>query len=518
MSDGQGEVELPKAPRTPEEKAARRADKAKKKIAKKRAKRQTLSAITISVFLCWLGSTVFIASHKAVAAQLGISTLEVTLALASYSVALIMVAIAGGRLCDIIGRKRMFIIAGLVFSVTALCGLLIENFWTLLLVRVLMGLCAGLILTSTGGVLVTTMDGDTRHNGWLLWRGAGMCGMVLGPVFGPVITSDIAWHTPFLANALLMLVAVALGALGMTESRDEDSTFSFGLMAPTVLLGLGLLSPYLVLLVFKEQIGSWPLVSAIVVGGIACFIGYFVLNRKYDHKLFDTNIVTHNRRMWLTDIFGGIHVGALFVVVAAFTVILDADTKFTSTWIGIGMLPLVLPLITLHLLAHRFREKYGLTRQKETIIGCVLLTLSMIWWFAVAVRNPNYWTILPALILVGSGFGLIRLYGHMGVIKVTGQRWSSTLFGTRTFSNHIGAAIGAVVIGYVLVAASIGTETLDPAVAKQAGLIASFSMVVVIASSIVFAGLKAELLGLEDPHWHAPTSAGAGESPEERVL
>ena len=503
MSDSQGEIKIPKTPRTPTEAAAHRAKKRKKK----RAKPQALAAITISVFLCWLGSTVFIASHQVVAAQLGISNLEVTLALASYSVALIMVAIAGGRLCDIIGRKRMFIISGLVFSVTALCGVLIENFWTLLLVRVLMGLCAGLILTSTGGVLVTTMSGNIRHDGWLLWRGAGMSGMVLGPVFGPVITSDFDWHTPFLANALLMLLAVALGALGMKESRDEDSTFSFGL-----------LSPYLVLLLFKEQIESWPLVGAVVVGGIACFIGYFVLNRKYSNKLFDTNIVTHNRRMWLTDIFGGIHVGALFVVVAAFTVILDADTKFTSTWIGIGMLPLVLPLITLHLLAHRFREKYGLTRQKETIIGCVLLTLSMIWWFAVAVRNPNYWTILPALILVGAGFGLIRLYGHMGVIKVTGQRWSSTLFGTRTFSNHIGATIGAVVIGYVLVAASIGTETLDPAAAKQAGLIASFSMLVVIASSIVFAGLKAELLGLEDPHWHAPRSAGTGESSEVRVL
>ncbi|CAB5021083.1 unannotated protein [freshwater metagenome] len=499
MSDGQSDSELPNTPRTPEEKAARRSDKAKKE----RAKRQTLSAITISVFLCWLGSTVFIASHKVMAARLGISTLEVTLALASYSVALIMIAIAGGRLCDIIGRKRMFIIAGLVFSVTSLFGLLIEDFWSLLLVRVVMGLCAGLILTSTGGVLVTTMHGDTRHDGWLLWRGAGMCGMVLGPVFGPVITSDVDWHTPFLANALVMLLAVALGAWGMTESRDEDSLFSFGLLAPTVFLGLGLLSPYLVLLVFKEQIESWPLVAAIVVGGIACLIGYFVLNRRGGHKLFDTNIVTHNRRMWLTDIFGGIHVGALFVVVAAFTVILDADTKLTSTWIGIGMLPLVVPLITLHLLAHRFREKYGLTRQKETIIGCLLLTLSVIWWFGVAARNPSYWTILPDLILVGAGFGLIRLYGHMGVIKVTGQRWSSTLFGTRTFSNHIGAAIGAVVIGYVLVAASIGTETLDPAVAKQAGLVASFSILVVIASSIVFAGLKAELLGLEDPHWHA---------------
>ena len=506
MSDGPPDIELPKTPRTPAEEVAHRAGEAKEK----RAKRQTLSAITISVFLCWLGSTVFIASHKVMAARLGISTLEVTLALASYSVALIMIAIAGGRLCDIIGRKRMFIIAGLVFSVTSLFALLIEDFWSLLLVRVVMGLCAGIILTSTGGVLVTTMHGDTRHDGWLLWRGAGMCGMVLGPVFGPVITSDVEWHVPFLASALLMLVAVVLGALGMKESRDEDSTFSFGLLVPTVLLGLGLLSPYLVLLVFKEQIENWPLVGAIVVGGIACFIGYFVLNRKYDHKLFDTNIVTHNRRLWLTDIFGGIHVGALFVVVAAFTVILDADTNLTSFWIGIGMLPLVLPLITLHLLAHRFREKYGLTRQKETIIGCVLLTLSMIWWFAVAARNPSYWTILPALILVGAGFGLIRLYGHMGVIKVTGQRWSSTLFGTRTFSNHIGAAVGAVVIGYVIVAAAIGTETLDPAVAKQAGLVAGFSILVVIASSIVFAGLKDELLGLEDPHWHAAAGTETG--------
>lgn len=514
MTDGQSEIELPKTPRTPAEDASHRADKAKKK----RVKPLTLSAITLSVFLCWLGSTVFIASHKVMAAQLGISTLEVTLALASYSVTLIMIAIAGGRLCDIIGRKRVFIIAGLVFSVTSACGVLIENFWSLLLVRVLLGLCAGLILTSTGGILVTTMHGNTRHNGWLLWRGAGMCGMVLGPVFGPVITSNVEWQVPFLASALLMLVAVALGAWGMTESRDEDSTFSFGLLAPTVLLGLGLLSPYLVLLVFKEQIENWPLVGAIVVGGITCFIGYFVLNKRYSNKLFDTNIISHNRRLWLTDIFGGIHVGALFVVVAAFTVILDADTNLTSFWIGIGMLPLVLPLITLHLLAHRFREKYGLTRQKETIIGCVLLSLSMIWWFAVSVRNPNYGTILPALILVGAGFGLIRLYGHMGVIKVTGQRWSSTLFGTRTFSNHIGATIGAVIIGYVLVAASIGTETLDPAVAKQAGLIASLSILVVIASSIVFAGLKAELLGLEDPHWHAPTAAGAGESSQERVV
>ena len=98
--------------------------------------------------------------------------------------------------------------------------------------------------------------------------------------------------------------------------------FTFALLLPALLLGLGLLSPYLALLMAKEHLASWPLIAVIVVAGIACLLGFFVLNRRSSHPLFDTNIVLHNRRMWLTDLFGAIHVGALFVVVAAFPVIL----------------------------------------------------------------------------------------------------------------------------------------------------------------------------------------------------
>ena len=114
---------------------------------------------------------------------------------------------------------------------------------------------------------------------------------------------------------------------------------------------------------------SWPLSAAIVVAGIACLSGFFVLNRSSAHQLFDTNIVLHNRRMWITDFFGAIHVGALFIIVAAFPAILEANTDL-ATAIGIGMFALTIPLITLHLLAHCFREQYKLTRPLETLIGC----------------------------------------------------------------------------------------------------------------------------------------------------
>jgi hypothetical protein len=112
--------------------------------------------------------------------------------------------------------------------------------------------------------------------------------------------------------------------------------------------------------------------------------------------------------------------------------------------------------------------------------------------------------ILPSLVLMGSGFGLIRLYGHMGVIKETGQRWASTLFGTRTFSNHSGAAIGAIVIGFVLPATLTDVLSHDPQIAAQAGRVAGVAVAVVVVSSAIFAAFKDAFLGLEDPHWHKP--------------
>ena len=500
-----------KPPRTPEEEAAhllkkaqKKEEKAEKKKAKRKKRRLSLTAITLSVFLSWLGSTVFVMFHSILASDLGATHSRIKVALASYSVALIMIAVAGGRLADILGRKRMFMIGGVAFSIAALLGLTVTNLWSLIAVRAFMGLSAGLVLTATGGVLVSTMHGSTRHDAWLLWRGAGMAGMVLGPVVGPLIVTGSSWRSLFIADAFLMLVAVGIGAYAMKESRDEDSVFTFAHLLPALLLGLGLLSPYLALLLAKEHMASGPFSAAIVVSGIACLIGFVVLNRRSSHPLFDTNIVLHNRRMWITDLFGAIHVGALFVIVAAFPVILEAVTDLSAAEIGIGMLALTIPLITLHLLAHRFREQYKLTRPIETLIGCTLIVLSMVWSFAEASQKPTYIMLFPSLFLMGSGFGMIRLFGHMGVIKQTGKRWASTLFGTRTFSNHVGAAIGAIVIGFVLPAMSRHALSNDPHIAEQAAIVATLAVALVVVSSAIFAACKDEFLGHEDPHWHRP--------------
>src|SRR4029453_15774581 len=116
--------------------------------------------------------------------------------------------------------------------------------------------------------------------------------------------------------------------------------------------------------------------------------------------------------------------------------------------------------------------------------------LSMVWWFGAASRHPTYVMIFPSLLLMGSGFGMIRLFGHMGVIKVAGKAWGSPLFCTRTFSNHVGPATGAIIIGFVLPAMSRHVLSNDPQIAQQAAIVAAGAVAVGGVSWAVFAPFR----------------------------
>src|ERR1044072_6837655 len=122
-TEEEGQANPSKPQRTPEAEAAhqlKKAEKKEKKREKRHKRRLSLIVITLAVFLAWLGSTVFVMFHAVLASELGASHSRVKIALASYSVALIMIAVAGGRVADIVGRKRMFIIGGGAFSAAAL--------------------------------------------------------------------------------------------------------------------------------------------------------------------------------------------------------------------------------------------------------------------------------------------------------------------------------------------------------------------------------------------------------------
>lgn len=458
--------------------------------------------MSMAVFVCWLGSTAFLSSGASVATTLDTTRTDVSLALSSYPVALILVCVAGGRLADVVGRKRMFLWAGGVFALIGFVAPLVDSLLGLFVLRALMGAAAGIILSSSGGVLVTTMHGDTRHRAWLWWRAAGMAGVVMGPVLGPLITETITWRWIEPLSSIVMVVAVVIGAFNLRESHDEETVFSPIMIIPTALLGVGLLAPYLLIIFAKQSIGNVVLWGAVVVMGGVALTGFVVLNRRVRNPVFDEDIAIHNPRLWLTDTFSAMHICGLFVAITAYSIALEIGAGLTSGQTALVMLFMVLPTIGFHLSAHHFRTTRGLTRQVQTGIGCVLLTLSVVSFYLLNRDQVSLMSMLPTLLLAGSGFGMLRLFGHMGVIKTTGTRWAATLFGTRTFGNHTGTALGGLVVGLVLASNSSALLARDPSIVWQAALVANIAIVTVVVITGIFVLLKHEVLGFEDVHWH----------------
>lgn len=404
--------------------------------------RRAIASITLAVFVCWLGSTAFLSSGQSVATTLDTSRTDVSLALSAYAIALILVCVAGGRLADIIGRKRMFLWGASIFALVGFVAPFIDSVLGLFILRAAMGAAAGVILSSTGGVLVTTMHGDTRHNAWLWWRAAGMAGVVLGPVLGPLISDTITWRWIEPLSAIAMVVAAILGALNMKDSHDEQAAFSPAMIVPTLLLGIGLLAPYLLIVLARESVGNIVVWAAVVVMGLVAVAGFIVLNRRMVNPVFNENIASHNPRLWLTDSFSAIHICGLFVALASYAVAIEIGAGLNSGQTALVMLLMAVPTIGFHLSAHHVRTTRGISRQWQTGIGCILLIFSVVCFYLFNRGQITVWTMAPTLVLAGSGFGMLRLFGHMGVIKTTGVRWAATLFGTRTFGNHAGTALG----------------------------------------------------------------------------
>lgn len=461
-----------------------------------------ITSIALAVFVSWLGSTAFMTSGPTLAAGFGVPVADIPLALSAYPLALILVCVIGGRLADLLGRRNAFLWAAGAYVLIGLVSPFISTLAEIIVVRALMGAAAGVILAATGGVLVTTMHGKTRHNAWLWWRAAGMAGVVLGPVLGPLLASSLAWRYVAPVSSLLMLIALVIGAVSMKNSRDKGSRFSAAMIAPAALLGVGLLAPYALLVLAKESISNTLLWSMVVVIGLVCITGFIVLNHRLVSPFLAANVASGNARLWLTDSFSALHICGLFISLAAYGIVLETGAGLSTAQTGLALLLMAVPTIGFHLSAHRVRESKGLTRQVQTGIGCGLLALAVVLYYLFNRNGITLISMAPTLVLAGSGFGMLRLFGHMSVIKEAGTQWASALFGARTFGNHTGTALGALVVAVVLASQSTRLGATDPNIAQQAALVGNVAVLTVTVIVGIFLALKHHYLGFEDVHWH----------------
>jgi len=410
-----------------------------------------LAIILTAVFMQLLDTTITMVGMPSIQASLNSSYGEIQLVVAGYMLAFACVLVAGGRLGDALGRKRMFLLGMLGFTAaSAACGAAPDAL-TLICARVVQGMCSGLMFPQVLGIIQVVFTVAQRAKAIGLYGATIGLATILGPVTGgALIEANIAgvgWRSIFYVNVPIGLAALALGLAAIPESKAASRVD---------LPGAGLLGAGLFLLVLPMVIGrdeGWPAwslagmaVSPLVLAAFAVHEGR--RTRREASPLLDLRLF-RQRPFSL-----GLAASLLFFTgIPSFFMILLLTLQE-----GLGYSPVLAGSVTLGFaaaLAVGSARSAAVARKlgsRVLLVGCALMiagqlaVIGVMYWAGTGLHG---WQLLLPMLIAGAGGGFFIAPVTSVVLAGIPARDAGTASGALATAQQVGAALGIAVVGII---------------------------------------------------------------------
>src|SRR6201995_5437390 len=239
----------------------------------------TLGAMCFALFMIMLDNTVVNVALPSIQKDLGASTSALEWTVSGYTLSFAVLLVTGGRLGDIFGRRRLFLIGVIVFALSSATAGLAADQLDLVISRIVQGAGAALMMPGTLSIITDAFPAHERGKAMGTWAGVSALALAVGPVLGGLLTEHVSWRAIFYLNVPVAIGAVAATIFAVRESRDtsvgKDVDF----------LGVGALTVGLTALVLGLVEGnSWGWGSVQVVGllpaSALAFVAFVAIERR----------------------------------------------------------------------------------------------------------------------------------------------------------------------------------------------------------------------------------------------
>ncbi|WP_285728184.1 MFS transporter [Psychromicrobium xiongbiense] len=415
-----------------------------------------LAAVTGALFLEGIDIAMLNVAVPSIAADIGLATGSAHWVISAYVLAYAGFMILGGRVADLMGRRRVFLISLGIFIAFSIVGGFAEDAWLLITVRFITGATAG-FMTPAGFSLLTTSfpEGPRRNKALAIYGAIGASGFLLGVVAGGLLTS-LGWRWVFFAPALIGLIFLITGAIFIARTADTADAprgrFDVGgaitLTAAMVALIYGIVT-------IGENPGDLLGVIAFAAAAVL-FIGFFLLERRVSDPLIPTGVLSKGLLPW-TSIVGLLFIGAFFSWQFLLTLFLQQHLSWGPLPTGLafaamGIELFIAPALTPRLVA-KFRNVPVMIVGLVAVAAAFLLTLRLD-------DSSGYFDLLASLLLLGIAFAFI--YGPLTAAAVEGvdESQHGVAGGVVYTGFQFGAALGVSLATITLVGSHNDTTTL----------------------------------------------------------
>jgi EmrB/QacA subfamily drug resistance transporter len=456
----------------------------------------TLTIVALAQLMVVLDTTVVNIALPSAQADLGFTNGDRQWVVTAYSLAFGSLLLLGGRISDLIGRKRAFIIGLIGFAVASALGGAAPDFGLLVAARALQGAFGALLAPTALAVLTTTFTvPKERARAFGVFGGIAGAGGAVGLLLGGYLTQDLNWRWNLYINVFIAIVAV-IGATIFVPSIARQ-----GARPKLDVIGTIFVSGALFFLVYgfsnAETDGwgafdSWGMLTA---SGIL-LIAFVLWIRRAAHPLLHLSVILDRNR-------GASYASIMLSAVGMFTIFLfvtyylQTVLHYTPIQAGISYLPLVGSLIVAaqigtNLLVPRLGPKVLVP------IGMLMAGSGMVLLTNLGLHSTYAANIMPALMLFGLGMGTIMPASMQTATLGVDRQYAGVASALVNTSQQVGGSIGTALLNTIAATAVTAYITAHAPLTQLVGTnaaIHSYTVVYWVAAGVfAFGALLAVLL------------------------
>src|ERR687896_2446496 len=377
--------------------------------------------------------------------DLGFSQENLQWVISAYALLFGGFLLLGGRLADILGRRRLFLAGLVIFSAASLVSGLAWSDEALIFARAAQGFGAAIITPAALSILMTTFSEGRERNAALgVWGAVGAFGAVAGVLLGGILTDALSWPWIFYINVPVGLAALALTPLLLTESRDAQvKTFDA--------LGAVLVTAGLVTLVYAITQASdygWSSIETIGLFAAAAVLlaGFVGWESRASEPLMPFSIF-RIRTVSAANIAGLILGTVTFSMFLMLTLYMQQVLGYSPMKTGVAYLAVAGTAIIWSTVAAQLVNRVGF--KPVLVAGMAFLAAGLVYFTQVSVGGSYLGDLLPGflLIAIGLGFSFVPIsIAALAGVRPSEAGLASGLFNT---SQQIGGAPGIAAVSAV---------------------------------------------------------------------
>ena len=448
-----------------------------------------LVTVSLATFMTYLDNNIVNVAMPAIQKDLGLTTSGLEWVVSSYILVFASLLLAGGRLGDIFGRRRLFLVGLTIFTISSLTAGLAGSVDVLIASRAVQGLGAAL-LTPTTLAIIAGLFTTTRERAMAvgIWSGVGALALAVGPLFGGLISQHLHWGWIFFIN---VPVGVVAGALALWSIASDHTS---GVRSRIDLPGLTASAVMLFALTYALIEGTekgWT--DGLILGSFALsalsLLAFVLIERRTADPMVDV-------RLFSNRVFSG---GILAVVMWGFglfgiyfftSLYLQNVLGFSPTEAGAAFVPMALLMVVGATVADKIAVRFG----PHLVVGVAMFLMGIgIASVALLGADASFLDLMPSFALIGIGGGLsVPLTSLvLGAMPVEQAGVASGIFNA---AREMAGLLGITVIGVILT--SRQSSALREGSASVDAFLSGYRLGLLVAAALVLAGGVAAFFAL----------------------